>query len=219
VLLCAIGLPACRRRLLASALRPPEEAFTQKAVKNVAFTRAEDGPFGSVSWAGNQGIRGRSKPPERRLQPGLAASLSDSERGGFLGSYTQQTPQGTSLSFTPATPIAHHRACEVSKTGRPGNRLGIVTLHRPPAPITDRSPVAQRVGHGMDLALWRFQHTRPVLNLHFALQQQEPRGWLQSGTLRELRRWCGRYTRLTLLHQALPAFRAFSPRSIKQKTA
>jgi hypothetical protein len=32
-------------------------------------------PEGSVSCDGNQGIRGRSKPPERRLQPGLAAPL------------------------------------------------------------------------------------------------------------------------------------------------
>jgi BlaI family penicillinase repressor len=35
-------------------------------------------PEGSVSCHGNQHIRARSKPPERRLQPGLAAPLSGS---------------------------------------------------------------------------------------------------------------------------------------------
>jgi all-trans-retinol 13,14-reductase len=36
-------------------------------------------PGGSVSCDGNRGVRGRREPPERRLQPGLAAPLSASE--------------------------------------------------------------------------------------------------------------------------------------------
>jgi hypothetical protein len=36
-------------------------------------------PGRSVSCDGNRGVRGRTEPPERRLQPGLAAPLGASE--------------------------------------------------------------------------------------------------------------------------------------------
>jgi hypothetical protein len=52
------------------------ERLTRRNFEARGFTRAKDDPFGRVSRAGNQRVRGRSKPPERRLQPGLAAPLS-----------------------------------------------------------------------------------------------------------------------------------------------
>src|SRR5437867_8370507 len=90
----------------------------------------------------------------------------------------------------------------------------------------------------MHLALQRFQQARPILDFHFALQQDERRDFLQGGTLWRPRRRCG-LTRLSLFGQEPPGFprgpppcsswahrsaitdasRPFRPRLIKQKTA
>ena len=67
--------------------------------------------------------------------------------------------------------------------------------------------VLERVSHGIDLGLQRFQHARPVLELHFALQQNELRDFLQTRTRRGLPGLCGRRTRRTLFGQESPASR------------
>ena len=46
-------------------------------------------------------------------------------------------------------------------------------------------------GHGIDLVLQRFLHVGTVLDLHFTLQQQELRDFLQSRAPRGLRGLCG----------------------------
>ena len=62
---------------------------------------------------------------------------------------------------------------QTSAASQPGDGPRILAPHGLAAPGTRRRVVSRRLGHNVDFALESCQYLRPILDLHFSLQQQE----------------------------------------------